>query len=103
MTANDGGAASLPFTGVIPNGQRNSTLFKEAVTLASKRIAPEVVAQHVLSRLQDCEGDFPVKEAEQILQSALNRGVSNTPPFTDLGNAERFATDHADMVLHCTD
>ena len=88
---------------MIPNGQRNSTLFKEAVSLASKKVAPEVVAQHVISRLQDCEGNFPVAEAEQILQSALNRGASNTPPFTDLGNAERFATDHADVVLYCTD
>jgi len=103
LTAKDSGSAALSFTGVIPNGQRNSTLFKEAVSLAGKKVAPEVVAQHVLSRLQDCEGEFPIAEAEQILQSALNRGVSNAPPFTDLSNAERFATDHADVALYCTD
>ncbi|MBL6605974.1 MAG: bifunctional DNA primase/polymerase [Alphaproteobacteria bacterium] len=103
LTANGGGSASLPFTGAIPNGQRNSTLFKEAVSLASKKVAPEVIAQHVISRLQDCEGNFPVAEAEQVLQSALNRAASNTPPFTDLGNAERFSTDHADVVLYCKD
>lgn len=103
LLANEGGAASLHFTGEIPNGQRNNTLFKEAVSLASKRVAPEAVTQHVLSRLQDCEGDFPVNEAEQILQSALSRGAANSPPFTDLGNAERFATDQADKALYCTD
>ena len=103
LTVNNGGTASLPFTGVIPNGQRNSTLFKEAVSLAGNRVAPNVVAQHVRSRIQDCEGDFSVREAEQILHSALRRGASNAPPFTDLGNAERFATDHADVVLYCTD
>ena len=103
LTAKDGGSAALPFTGAIPNGQRNTTLFKEAVSLAGKRVAPEVIAQHVRSRIQDCEGDFPAIEADQILQSALNRGVSNAPPFTDLGNAERFATDHADVALYCTD
>ena len=99
LTANEGGSTALPFTGVIPNGQRNTTLFKEAVSLAGKRVAPDVVAQHVLSRLQDCEGDFPIAEAKQVLQSALNRGASNTPPFTDLGNAERFSTDHADVAF----
>ncbi len=93
----------LLFSDVIPDGQRNSTLFKEAISLAGKRVAPEVVKQHVLARLQDCEGEFPIAEAEQILQSALNRGVSNAPPFTDLGNAERFATEHADVALYCTD
>ena len=103
LTAKDGGSAALPFTGATPNGQRNITLFKEAVSLAGKRVATDVVAQHVLSRLQDCEGDFPVAEAEQILQSALNRGAASTHPFTDLGNAERFATDHADVALYCTD
>ena len=103
LTAKDGGSAALPFTGAIPNGQRNTTLFKEAVSLAGKRVAPEVIAQHVRSRIQDCEGDFPAIEADQILQSALNRGVSNAPPFTDLGNAERFATEHADVALYCTD
>jgi putative DNA primase/helicase len=97
------GPKNLPFADVIPNGQRNITLFKEAVSLAGKKVAPETVAQHVLSRLQDCEGEFPIAEAEQILQSALNRGVSNTPPFTDLGNAERFATDHVNVALYCTD
>ena len=66
----------LLFSDVIPDGQRNSTLFKEAVYLAGKKVAPETVAQHVLSRLKDCEGEFPIAEAEQILQSALNRGVS---------------------------
>ena len=103
LTAKDGGSAELSFTGVIPNGQRNITLFKETASLAGKRVAPDVFAQHVLSRLQDCEGDFPVAEADQVLQSALNRGASNTAPFTDLGNAERFSTDHADVVLYCTD
>ena len=103
LTAKDGGSASLPFTGVIPNGQRNSTLFKEAVSLAGNRVAPDVVVQHVRSRIQDCEGDFSVREAEQILHSALSRGASNAPPFTDLGNAERFAADHDDVVLYCTD
>ena len=103
MLSDDAEPAPLLFNDVIPDGQRNSTLFKEAVSLAGKGVAPEVVTQHVLSRLKDCEGDFPVTEAEQILQSALNRGVSNAPPFTDLGNAERFATDHADVALYCTD
>ena len=32
-------------------------------------VAPDVVAQHVLSRLKDCEGDFPVAEAEQICRA----------------------------------
>ena len=103
LTTKDGGSASLPFTGVISIGQRNSTLFKEAVSLAGNRVAPDVVAQHVRSRIQDCEGDFSVREAEQILHSALRRGASNAPPFTDLGNAERFATDHANVVFYCTD
>ena len=42
----------LLFSDVIPDGQRNSTLFKEAVYLAGKKVAPETVAQHVLSRLK---------------------------------------------------
>ncbi len=85
------------------NGQRNITLFKEAASLAGKRVAPDVVAQHVLSRLQDCEGDFPISEAEHTLANGLVIGATNAPPFTDLGNAERFATDHADVALYCRD
>ena len=54
-------------------------LFKEASLWNSKKVAPETVAQHVLSRLKDCEGEFPIAEAEQILQSALNQ-ASNAPP-----------------------
>ena len=103
LTAKDGGSAALSFTGVIPNGQRNITLFKEAASLAGKRVAPDVVGQHVLSRLQDCEGDFPISEAEHTLANGLAIGATNPPPFTDLGNAERFATEHADVALYCTD
>jgi putative DNA primase/helicase len=103
LNEDDGGSKHLPFAGLIPDGQRNNTLFKEAVSLASKRVSPDVVAQHVLSRLQDCEGDFPISEAEHTLANGLATGATNAPPFTDLGNAERFATDHADVALYCTD
>ena len=88
---------------IIPNGQRNDTLFKEAVRLAGKGVDKGVVAQHVFSRMQDCQGGFPSTEALTVINSATKIGHANAPPFTDLGNAERFARDHSSHVIYCMD
>jgi len=87
----------------IPEGQRNDTLFKEAVRLAGKGVTKGVVAQHVFSRMQDCQGGFPSTEALTVINSATKIGYANAPPFTDLGNAERFARDHSGHVIYCMD
>ena len=88
---------------MIPEGQRNDTLFKEAVHLAGKGVDKGVVAQHVFSRIQDCEGGFPGTEALTVINSATKIGHANAPPFTDLGNAERFAREHSGYVIYCID
>ena len=88
---------------MIPEGQRNDTLFKEAVHLAGKGVDKGVVAQHVFSRIQDCEGGFPGTEALTVINSATKIGHANAPPFTDLGNAERFVREHSGYVIYCID
>lgn len=84
-------------------GERNNTLFKEAVTLSNKCVSKELVAAHLLERNTDCVEPIGEGELEKIYESVLSYRDSALFAMTDLGNGERFAKDHKGEVIFCSD
>ena len=93
----------LKFSGSIPEGERNDTFFNEAVNLAGKGVSHELIGQYAKKRANDCEAKFDEDEMWKTVENGIRYGKENTPAFTDLGNAERFARDHEGDVIYCLD
>ncbi len=87
----------------IENGVRNETLFQEAVTLVHSGVSEQDIRNHIEARAKDCFERLDITELENILTSALRYRRSTSIPFTDLGNGERFVSDHAADVIYCSD
>ena len=97
---------------LIPEGQRNETIFKNCISLVKNDISDDVVKKAASQLNQYCVTPLDAKEIEQISKSAikyrhnnfLNSNISNSLlPLTDLGNGKRFARDHSESALYCVE
>lgn len=94
----------------IVDGQRNDTLFRLACSLRGNGngLSDEAIARAVEAENQaKCVPPLPEDEVERIVASAISRyqagnssGAPNGFPLTDLGNAERFRSQHVGRVIY---
>ena len=84
-------------------GERNNTLFNEAVTLSNKGVSRDLIEEHLLDRNLDCIEPIDDRELNAILKSATRYTETAYIALTDLGNGERFARDHQGEVIYCSD
>jgi len=95
---------------LIPEGQRNETIFKKSVSLAKNGVSDKAVKQAAMQFNEYCTTPLDSKEIEQISNSALKYRENINPslnlsnsllPFTDLGNGERFARHNKGKAIFC--
>ena len=95
---------------LIPEGQRNETLFRKSVSLTKNGVSDEAVKEAAIQLNEYCTSPLDSREIEQISNSALkyrdninpNSNLSNSLlPFTDLGNGERFARHNKGKAIFC--
>lgn len=95
---------------LIPEGQRNETIFKECVSLVNNGASDKSIKDTAFRLNQYCTIPLDSRELEQISNSAIKyrnnnfrqSNISNSLlPLTDLGNGERFARDHSENALYC--
>lgn len=84
-------------------GERNNTLFNEAVTLSNKGVSKDLIAEYLRDRNLDCVEPIDIIELNTICENATSYKESANLALTDLGNAERFARDHQGEVIFCSD
>jgi len=84
-------------------GERNSTLFHEAVTLSNKGVSSGLIEAYLQDRNLDCVEPIDTNELNTIYKNATSYKKSAYIALTDLGNAERFARDHQGEVIFCSD
>ena len=87
----------------IQNGSRNNTLFREGVSLVNAGVSTQNVRNHLKARANNCVDRLDIEELNRIQESALKYRKSSLIQLTDLGNGERFARDHAENVIFCSD
>ena len=95
---------------LIPEGQRNETIFKECVSLVNNGASDNSIKDAAFQLNQYCTSPLHSRELEQISNSAikyrknnfLESSTSNSLlPLTDLGNAKRFARRNSTKALFC--
>lgn len=95
--------------GMIPEGQRNSTLFGLACSLRSKGLAENAIlaaAQGINQR--SCNPPLEESEVARIVESAAGYDLGNLTEMsskvfrqTDLGNAQRLVMRHGQHFRYC--
>lgn len=101
-------AKSFSLPDIIPDGQRNETLFRLASSLQGKGLSEKAIVRAVEAENQEkCDPPLPEDEIERIVASVVNRYESGEDSnessgfaLTDLGNAERFRTQHATRAIY---
>ncbi|NUO06917.1 MAG: bifunctional DNA primase/polymerase [Candidatus Brocadia sinica] len=92
---------------IIPEGQRNGTLFKLACSLRAKDVSYETALTTLASENQKrCNPPLSDRELRGLIDSAYERyeaGTIQTRDFncTDLGSAKRFVARHGDKIRYC--
>ena len=94
----------LPQT--IPAGMRNDYMFKLACSLRSRKLEESTLRLTLHAENQaKCDPPLEVFEVDAAINSSEKYPqTQNNYKFalTDLGNAERFASQHMDKVRHCS-
>ncbi len=95
---------------LIPEGQRNETIFKQCVSLVNNGASDKSIKDAAFRLNQHCTSPLHSRELEQISNSAikyrkndfLESSISNSLlPLTDLGNGKRFARRNSKKALFC--
>lgn len=101
-------AKSFSLPDIIPTGQRNTTLFKLTSSLLGKGLSNEAIVRAVEAENQlKCNPPLPGDEVERIVEGVISRyeagtlsGASKGYALTDVGNSERFVSQHTGHVIH---
>jgi putative DNA primase/helicase len=97
-SAGSHGSWGIGADGLIPEGQRNETLFRIACQLYRAGLPHAMVLEDLLEwNMEKCASPLPEHEVQQIVRSAA-RYVPDTgttgEPCTELGNSRRFIARH---------
>ena len=90
--------ADLALEGV-PEGERDTTLYRYACMLRAKGLKREEAEVLVLEAATKCKPPFPPKEALAKVESAWKHGIDYH--HTDFGNAERLVEIHGQDLRYC--
>jgi Primase C terminal 1 (PriCT-1)/Bifunctional DNA primase/polymerase, N-terminal len=95
-------ASSKPLPGVVPDGGRNDTLFREGCRLRQRGLQePEIFAALVAINTGRCHPPLDRQEVETIARGCARYEVpADTFPTTETGDAEVFAACNADTVRY---
>ena len=96
------------FYSVIPEGQRNNTLFDHSMKLSLKGVSDEKIRRSTLELNRSCESPLGLDEIDRLTNSAISYKLKNQKvdknisfELTDLGNGKRFAKENKDKALYC--
>lgn len=94
--------ASKPLPGVIPDGSRNDTLFREGCRLRRLGLEyDEIVAALKASNQHRCRPPLDAREVETLARNCAGyEPAADTFPTTETGDAEVFAACNADTVRY---
>lgn len=87
----------------IPDGMRNSTLFREACRLRGQGFDLEQINALLAVRNRSCEPPCDDAEVAAIAASAMRYDPNEVFPLNDTGNAARFVRDHGERVRFVAD
>jgi putative DNA primase/helicase len=94
-------SSPLQANGEIPEGQRNDSLFRYGAALRTGGASCEEILSSIRDRNQArCKPPLEEAELSRIAESAARYDPVTT--LTDMGNAERFVTQHGDSLKYCT-